>query len=137
MKKHKYIPFILLTILYIGVFVTSIVFLFLKQFGNAIFFSIPLFFLFPVFLTFYKVPKNPNKHIFLFILTILIRYLCDVALILIPTLIWYYIPQIKENTSSLMVLVPFLELFVVYNITIIFYIVDSKQEIQRMNKNEL
>lgn len=134
MKSNKKLYLSIFLPLYSIIGITSLVFLCLQRYGVAIFFAFPLLFLFPIFLTFVKIPKEMDKHIFLLVLSFLLRYLFVACAIVIPTLLWNYLPSLKETTNSFFVLVPFLEVFFVYNIVIVLYVLDSKKEIQRMNE---
>ncbi len=75
-----------------------------------------------------------DRHIFLLILSFLLRYFFVACAIVVPALIWNYLPSLKETTNSFFILVPFFEVFFVYNIVIVLSILDSKKEIQRMNE---
>lgn len=135
MKKHSK-TFILFSIIYFIILICVIVFLCLKQYGVSILIGAPSLFLIPIYLSFKKIPERTNKHIFTLIVLIIGRYFLALIAMLLPTLLWYYIPTIKEQTNSLLLLIPFIEVIFVYNIVIVENIFDSKKQIARMNKKE-
>lgn len=136
MNKQKRNLIITFSSLYMVLLIAVIVLCCLKLFGYAILTIVPAPFLIPIFLTFYKVPKKTNRHAFLLILSIIGRYLLDTLAILIPALLWYYIPYLKENVASIFLLIPFFEVIFIYNIVAVLYIIQSKADIKRTNKKE-
>ncbi len=136
MDKKKKILFLIFSLLYLGIIVPSIVFLCMGKYGEAMFFLLPSIFLIPIFLSFYKIPQKTNRHPFLLFLTFLLRYLLDIVAIVLPSLLWFLIPELKESVSNIFNLVPFFEVFLVYNIVIVFFIFDSKAQAHEMDKKQ-
>ena len=106
MNKQTKILIFIFSLLYVGIFIPSIVFLCLGMYGEMMFFVLPSIFLVPIFLSFYKIPKKTNRHPFLLFLSFLLRYLLDIAAIVLPSLLWFLIPELKESVSNIFNLVP-------------------------------
>ncbi len=136
MNKQTKILILIFSLLYAGIFIPSVIFLCLSMYGEMMFFLFPSVFLVPIFLTFYKIPKKTNRHPFLLFLSFLLRYLLDIAAIVLPSLLWFLIPELNESVSNIFNLVPFFEVFLVYNIVIVFYIIDSKTQAYEMDKKQ-
>ncbi len=136
MNKQTKILILIFSLLYLGILIPSIIFLCLGKYGEMMFFLLPSLFLVPIFLSFYKIPKKTNRHPFLLFLSFFLRYLLDILAIVLPSLLWFLVPELKESVSNFFNLVPFFEVFLVYNIVIVFYIVDSKTQAEKMDKKQ-
>jgi hypothetical protein len=135
MKKHPWLAFIF-AVIYTIILALVIVFLCLGKWGISMLCGVPSVFLIPIFLTFYKIPEKTNKHSFLLVMLTITRYLLSLIGILLPAVLWYFIPVLKESANAFLLLVPFVEIILVYNIVAIMSIVESKRQITRMNKKE-
>lgn len=136
MTNQKRNLIILFSSLYAAIIIAVIVLCSLNLFGYALLTGVPAPFLLPIFLSFYKIPKKTNRHVFLLVLSIIGRYVLDILAILIPALLWYYIPYLKENVSAIFLLIPFFEVIFIYNIVVVLYIIQSKADIKRTNEKE-
>ena len=130
-KRNSLYLIITLSCLFLMIGLTTIIFLCIGKYGESLFFIIPAIFLFPMFLTFYKTPENANYHVFKLIVLYVSRFLLAILAILIPALIWYFIPNLKENVASFYLLFPFFEVFLLYNITAVYFMIDSKKQISK------
>ena len=135
MKKHP-----LLISIFIGIYVIIvtlvIVFLCLGKYGISMLCGVPSLFLVPIYLTFEKIPEKTDRHAAILILLIIARYLFAIIAILLPSLLWYYIPLLKESANAFLLLIPLVEVILVYNIVIVSNIAESKKQITRMNEKE-
>lgn len=133
-KETKKILFIYIP-LYIAIIITSLFFLIFKMYTISYIFFIPSLFLFPIFLTFYKLPKKTNKHQMHLILSIILRYIFIFLSLFIPAIMWFYLPNGKDSTNALFLLVPFFEIFIDYFIIFIWFVFDNKHKPEE-EKNE-
>lgn len=132
-KKGILITFILY---YLALWISTITLLFLHHEGIAMLLGLPTFFLLPIYLTFSHVPERTDRHRFFLIMSILLRYLLITLALLIPALLWYYLPDIKAKTNAIFLLLPFFEVFIVYNIVNVENILDAKQIKDKEKKKE-
>lgn len=134
-KTKKVIRFTFIS-LYIIIAISAITLLTMKYYGIAILISVPSVFLIPIYLTFHKIPKKTNQHVFFLVISIISRYLLAIIAMLTPALIWYYIPTIKENTNAIFLLLPFIEIIFIYTIVIVQNIIESKPIKDKESKHE-
>lgn len=118
--------------LYLLSLALTITFLCLGMYGVTLFTAIPMAFLIPIHLTFFYQPGESGKsYVFIYLLSFA-RLLCMTLAILIPALIWNFIPWIKEGVNALWIIFPASEVLFVYIINIVCMYQTSRQE----EKNE-
>ncbi len=132
--KKKHPSLIIFSIMYAVILTAIIISLCLGKYGVTMLCGVPSVFLVPIYLTFLKIPENTNRHAMKLILLILARYALSIIALLLPTLLWYYIPSLKESANAFFLLIPCLEVVLVYNIVAISSVVESKKQITRMKE---
>lgn len=121
MKNFRKSEIITFSVIYSIVLVIALILLILKRFGEAVFVAFPLLVLFPIYLSFRIQYYNRKLSAGLLIASNIIRFVLIVVGILIPTLIWYFVPAIKESTSKFMVFVPAVEVLGVYTFVMVHF----------------
>ncbi len=84
--------------------VISIIVLSLQKYGVLVFTSIPLVFIYPIYLCL-SIPKShdDDSSVILFV-CLISRLLLVMCSLIIPVVIWNLVPSIKESTSILWVI---------------------------------
>lgn len=136
-KKEKIGVYLSFGLIYLLVLGFTIYFLVSKNYGYIILVTLPSVFLIPVFLTFYRVPKEPNHHKFMNFLCIALRYLMVFSAIFFPALLWYKIEWIHESVLSYFLLIPALEILFVYIIIFVLFIFLGKDEDQARKQRNI
>ncbi|MFA6861856.1 MAG: hypothetical protein WCR56_05750 [Bacilli bacterium] len=114
----------------------TIIVVFLKLYGFAVFIGIPIAFFIPIVLTQVYTPADVSKHIAKEVILIVLRYVFMILSCLIPALIWYLVPWIKESVNAFAILIPPSEILVLYIISIIFTYFNAGNEEKNTNKKE-
>ena len=65
------------------------------------------------FFSFYY-PKDVQKHTGLLFLSIASRFICNLISMLIPALIWKFVPSFYNSISGYWILLPFIEIMLTY-----------------------
>ena len=86
MKNQKRVCAIAFSVLYILILLGEIAIIILKQYTASLYLLFPALLLVPIYLTFTRVPKETNYHVFHLILLILLRYLLIAIALLLPVL---------------------------------------------------
>lgn len=133
MKKETKKILLIYIPLYTAIAITSLIFLILKMYTLSYIFFIPCLFLFPIFLTFYKLPKKTNRHPMSLILSIILRYVLIFLAIFTPAIMWFYLPNGKDSVNALFLLVPFIEIFTDYLIIFVWFVFDNKGKLRKKN----
>ena len=120
MKSNHKFEKIAFGCIYSIILVVTIVLLALKQFGNALFVGFPMLVLFPTYLTFlweYQGKAAMQSMIFGGI----IRLVLILIGVLVPALIWRYVPALQTGSSFYMFLVSAAEMLGLYLLVIIHF----------------
>lgn len=128
MKKEKLLVRIAFIVLYSLILIAEFIALGLAGYNYSYFILIPALFLVPIYLTFDKVPQGTDKKVGILILLILARYFLVISACLIPALLYYFIPAIKESVLGYAFFIPGAEILGVYFIVFIQYVYDGHIE---------
>lgn len=93
--------------------IIGIVLLILGKAKETVFAFIPIVFCTWTFFSFFY-PKDVQKHTFLLVLVIVSRFLCNLLSLLIPALIWKFVPDFSETVSYYFFLLPLGLIMVTY-----------------------
>jgi len=102
-KKLNKETIAVLAVILMGI-VISIIVLSLQKYGVLVFTSIPLVFIYPIYLCL-SIPKShdDDSSVILFV-CLISRLLLVMCSLIIPVVIWNLVPSIKESTSILWVI---------------------------------
>lgn len=121
MNKRLSFEKITFSCIYGAIAIAVIVLLILKLFGEALFVGFPALVLFPIYLTFYHQYKGTGSDLKAMIFGNTLRFLFVLIGILGPALIWYFVPALKESTSSYLIFVPAVEVLGVYTLVMVHF----------------
>lgn len=110
-KKKEFLSIIAISSICI---LSAIVLLCLNLYKEILFFLFPLPFALIIFFSF-LFPRKVLGHGFKLFLSIFIRYLAIIISILVPTLIWYFIPNFKDVSAYY--------IFASFDIVLVTYII--------------
>ena len=127
MKNQKRVCAIAFSVLYILILLGEIAIIILKQYTASLYLLFPALLLVPIYLTFTRVPKETNYHVFHLILLILLRYLLIAIALLLPVLFTKYVP-LFQKTSYLYLFASAGEVLSVYIIIYVQYLISLLQD---------
>lgn len=127
MQKQKLVAKIGFLFLYLLILAGEITVLILKSYATSLYLLVPACCLVPIYLTFERVPKETNYHVFHLVLLILARYFLIAISLLLPVLLTVYIPSLKADTSVVYTFISASEVLAVYLIIFLEYVLPEKE----------
>ncbi len=106
--------------------ISGIILLCIGHIPESMFAFLPIPFCSWVYFSFFY-PKDVQAHAGGLFLSIFSRFLCMVASLLLPALIWKFVPAYKD-ISYFWLFFPFAEVMLVYGLTILNNILEKKKE---------
>ena len=113
MKKHLSKRSIFAIIISAVILLTGVILLCMGKMKESVFAFIPFPFCIWTFFSFYY-PKDVQKHTGLLFLSIASRFICNLISMLIPALIWKFVPSFYNSISGYWILLPFIEIMLTY-----------------------
>lgn len=126
MKKHiskSLICYIALTAITL---ITGIILLCLGRWKESIFAFLPFPFCTWTFWSFYY-PKDIQKNVPVLVLTIVSRFTCNVISMVVPAVMWRFVPSFHDSVSYYWILMPFIEVMIAYALYAVANITEKKE----------
>lgn len=103
---------------YLTAILAAIILLSFRKWSYAVIVLIPLVFLYPIWMTFIQSRDYQGKKKFPYYGYILLRYLLVLLCVLIPALLYYYIPFFSDNLTGFSLLISPSEVLILYRLII-------------------
>lgn len=103
---------------YLAAILAAVILLSFRKWAYAVIVLIPLVFLYPIWMTFIQSRDYKGKKKFPYYGYILLRYLLVLLCVLIPALLYHYIPFFSDNLTGFSLLIPPSEVLILYRLVI-------------------
>lgn len=103
---------------YLAAILAAVILLSFRKWAYALIVLIPLVFLYPIWMTFIQSRDYQGKKKFPYYGYILLRYLLVLLCVLIPALLYHYIPFFSDNLTGFSLLIPPSEVLILYRLII-------------------
>ena len=127
MKKHLSKRYIFVIIISAVILLTGVILLCMGKMKESVFAFIPFPFCIWTFFSFYY-PKDVQKHTGFLFLSIASRFICNLISILVPALIWKFVPSFNDSISGYWILLPFIEIMLTYIAYTVTNILEKKED---------